>query len=255
MGAAEEDPDAEDWSGEKGPHAVSLSSYYLCKYPVTQAIFKAVMQERNPAHFTGDDCPVENVSWLDAAVFCNQLNDLLGLEACYFADNNFHALYGKTPAGYEFLNEHGEVYIRPNARGYRLPTEAEWEYASRGGNSKQNTKYAGGNKLKEVGWFDTNSHGETKYVGLKQPNALGLYDMSGNIWEWCQDWWAKDYYVECASNGIILAPVGPDVGSLRALRGGGWVNSPQYCRVVYRYSWYPGFRRNSFGFRLCLVSR
>jgi formylglycine-generating enzyme required for sulfatase activity len=252
MGVSKDDPDAVDLFGEIGLHEVSLSSFYLCEHAVTQAVFKAVMQGHNPAYFTGDDRPVEQVSWLNAAVFCNQLNEILGMEPCYFADNNFHTPYGETAIGYEFPNE-GEVYIRSNAQGYRLPTEAEWEYAARAGEA---CKYAGSNKLKEVGWFDTNSHRETKPVGLKQPNAFGLYDMSGNVWEWCQDWWTKEYYQECAAKGIVFNPVGPETGSHRVSRGGGWlVDHPQYCRAAYRNRWGPGFRYYNLGFRLCLVSR
>lgn len=249
MGAAKDDPDAYEDSGEIGQHEVSLSPFYLGKYPVTQGVFQAVMNGHNPSAFIGDDRPIETVSWFDAAEFCNQLNKLLDLEPCYFADKNFRNPYEKTAEGYE-LSDDGEVYIRYGAQGYRLPTEAEWEYAARAG---EFCKYVGSDNLKEVGWFDTNSHRESKPVGLKQLNAFGLYDMSGNVWEWCQDWCANDYYLECADKGIVHNPFGPNIGSGRVIRGGSWLYDSQYCRVACR-----GFTSGSYhdiGFRLCLVSR
>lgn len=253
MGAADDDPDAVDWSGEKGPHSVALDAFYLAKHPVTQALFKAVMDGFNPSEFIGDDRPVESVSWFDAAVFCNQLNEMTGLQPCYFADPDHRQLYGKTPKGYDLPNE-GDVFIRPNTKGYHLPTEAEWEYAARGGPHWQdNFTYAGSNKLKEVGWYEKNSHQETKPVGLKQPNSLGLFDMSGNVWEWCQDWWDKGYYQQCVAKGTVKNPFGAAKGSDRVRRGGGWYHAPRGCRVACRNRWLPESRINSFGFRLCLA--
>lgn len=250
MGATEDDPDVEaDW-GEIGLHEVSLSPYYLCQHPVTQAVFKAVMHGRNTSSFTGEDRPVENVSWFDAAVFCNQLNEILGLEPCYFADKSFHTPYGKTPTGYELPNE-GEVYIRPNAQGYRLPTEAEWEYAARAGKPY---KYAGSDKLKEVGWFRQNSHLETKPVGLIYSNAFGLYDMSGNVEEWCQNWWAIGRYQGDTRKETVHNPIGPTVATNRIRRGGSWASPSSRCLVAYDSFGDPDYRSGDIGFRLCLVS-
>ena len=135
-------------------------------------------------------------------------------------------------------------------RSYRLPTEAEWEYAARGGNKSKGYKYAGSNKLKEVAWYWENSHDETKDVGLKFPNELGLYDMSGNVWEWCQDWYSKEYYEECQKEGTVINPAGPKNGVYRVLRGGGWSNTPQYCRCTNRNLNPPEYRINNVGFRL-----
>ena len=167
------DDDAEAYSWEKPRHSVQISAFHLGRFPVTQALWRAVVQAENPndsgpsldpepSFFTGDQRPVEQVSWDDVQVFLRKLNDL-------------------TKAS------------RPKEHAYRLPTDAEWEYAARGGNKSQGYKYAGSNKLQEVGWFSDNSHSETKPVGLNDPNELGIYDMTGNLWEWCEDVWHDNY--------------------------------------------------------------
>ncbi len=138
-----------------------------------------------------------------------------------------------------------------------MPTEAEWEYAARGGTrnatqtgASSQTKYAGSDKLKEVGWYDANSHGETKRVGLKEPNELGLYDMSGNVWEWCEDDW-HDNYKGAPADGSAWIDA-PERGSNRVMRGGSWNFDAQYCRVASRTSYPPGNRWYTIGFRLAL---
>ena len=209
MGASSNDADAND--DEKPAHRVTVSSFYIGKYEVTQAQWKAVMGT-NPSNWKGDNLPVEQVSWDDVQEFIRKLN----------------AKTGKT---------------------YRLPTEAEWEFAARGGNSSRGYKYSGSNDLNSVVWYYDNSGSKTHPVGTKSPNELGIYDMTGNVWEWCSDWYDSSYYSSAAQTN----PKGPTSGSARVLRGGGWDNSARRCRVSGRGSSYPGIRIYYIGFRLVLV--
>jgi formylglycine-generating enzyme required for sulfatase activity len=198
--------------GEKGVaepvHAVTLSDFEIGKYPVTQKLWQEIMGA-NPSHFKGcDDCPVEKVSWDDVQEFLKKLN------------------------------------TRYPGKTYRLPTEAEWEYAARGGSLSKGFVYAGSNDLKEVGWFDENSDYKTHPVGGKKANELGLHDMSGNVWEWCADWYGT------YSSGSQTNPTGPTTGSYRVGRGGSWYSYARYCRVSYRGYYAPGGRYFYLGFRL-----
>ena len=200
---------------EKPAHRVRLSDFYLGRFPVTQALWKSVMNGDNPSYFKGDERPVEQVSWdRITKEFLPALEKMTGI-------------------------------------AFRLPTEAEWEYAARGGPyHKDGLLYAGSNKLKEVGWFEDNSHLETKPVGLKHPNQLGLYDMSGNVWEWMQDLYSGDYYKECQKKGLVIDPPGPEEGVNRVMRGGGYWYGAQYCRAAYRGSYRPAGDYRCLGFRL-----
>lgn len=190
---------------------VTLDSYHIGKYPVTQGLWKAVMgADNNPSYFRGDDRPVERVNWHEANDFIDKLNHI-------------------------------------TKKTYRLPSEAQWEFAARGGKKSQEFEYAGSNKLKEVGWYDGNSHTETKPVGLKAPNELGLYDMSGNVDEWC-----LDYYENLDQKGSATNPEGPPEGDYRVIRGGSWFNYPGSCRVSYRGRSNPEGRHDFQGFRLSL---
>jgi formylglycine-generating enzyme required for sulfatase activity len=202
-----------DCGGDERPaHRVAVGDFYLGKYEVTQAQWRAVMGS-NPSFFKGcDRCPVENVSWDDAQEFIRRLNQLTG-------------------------------------KRYRLPTEAEWEYAARGGELSRGYKYAGSDDPDAVAWYDGNSGGKTHPVGGKTPNELGLYDMTGNVWEWCQDWYGSDYY----SGSPSANPQGPASGSFRVYRGGSWYFIAKNCRVADRFYYSPDYRSSNLGFRLCLV--
>ena len=207
MGAtSEQDCDAYDI--EEPVHSVTLSSYYIGKTEVTQALWKAVMGS-NPSKFKGENLPVENVSWDDCQVFVRKLNSLTG-------------------------------------QNFRLPTEAEWEFACRGGNNSLGYKYSGSDNIDNVAWFDCNSGRKTHFVATKSPNELGIYDMSGNVWEWCSDWYDK------YSSGAQTNPKGPESGSFRVYRGGGWGSRTGRCRSSLRDNNYPTFRDCGVGLRLAL---
>jgi formylglycine-generating enzyme required for sulfatase activity len=201
--------DEDAYDSESPVHQVTLSDFAIGKYPVTQAQWKAVMGS-NPSYFKGDDLPVENVSWDNCQEFILKLN----------------AKTGKT---------------------FRLPTEAEWEYAARGGNKSNGYKYSGGNILVHVAWCNDNSNSKAHTVGTRRANELGIYDMSGNVLEWCSDWYGS------YSSGSQTNPTGPSSGSIRVLRGGSWSSSARYCRVSNRYCDGPDSRNSNYGFRLILV--
>ena len=207
MGAtSEQGCDAYDW--EKPVHSVTLSGYYIGKTEVTQALWQAVMGS-NPSYFEGDDLPVEQVSWDDCQEFIRKLNSLTG-------------------------------------QNFRLPTEAEWEFACRGGNNSRGYKYSGSNYIDNVAWYDGNSGGKTHPVATKSPNELGIYDMSGNVWEWCCDWYG-DY-----TSGALTNPKGPESGSLRVHRGGCWIYYARFCRSSFRHFNFPTHRYYYLGLRLAL---
>jgi len=233
----------EDASEDEHPqHRVTVSSFHLGQFPVTQALWRAVVSARisridgvtsshpvntgnklepNPARFQGDERPVEQVSWHDVQIFLEKLN----------------ALTKET---------------RPKDHFYCLPAEAEWEYAARGGKCyKENYKYAGSDRLKDVGWFNENSGSETKPVGLKYPNQLGLYDMSGNVYEWCEDD-GHDNYEGAPKDGSAWVD-NPARGSFRVIRGGNCNYTAQHCRSAYRNDREPAYRLNLVGFRLALA--
>ncbi len=204
------------------PHEVVVSSFYMDKYLVTQEEYKRVMG-KNPSRWKSDKNPVEQVRWSDAVRYCNARSRLEGLQSCYDLQTwecNF------------------------NADGYRLPTEAEWEYACRAGNK---TTYFFGiepSKLTDYAWFDKNSNGRPRPVGRKRPNPWGLYDMYGNVWEWCNDFYKVDYYQESPQEN----PKGPNAGETKVVRGGSWKFSSESCRSGYRYNEAPGYADVCFGY-------
>ena len=207
MGATSEQG-SDAWDDEKPAHQVTLSPYYIGETEVTQELWQAVMGS-NPSNFKGMQLPVEKVSWNDCQEFVRKLNQQTG-------------------------------------QNFRLPTEAEWEYAARGGNKSRSYKYSGSNSLGDVAWYDTNSGSKTHEVKTKLANELGLYDMSGNVWEWVQDW-KGDYSSSAQTN-----PKGPSSGSYRVDRGGGWDFRARDCRVSYRSFSSPGSRSSFLGLRLAL---
>ena len=207
MGAPDKDSDAYD--DEKPLHRVTLSDYYIGETQVTQSLWKAVMGD-NPSNWKGDNLPVEHVSWNECQEFIKQLNKKTG-------------------------------------KTFRLPTEAEWEFAVRGGKKSQGFKYSGSNNIGDVAWYGDNSGSKTHPVKGKRANELGLYDMSGNVWECCQDWYG-DY-----SDSAQTIPLGPSSGSNRVLRGGSWNNRARLCRVASRSYYSPVDRYDGSGFRLALV--
>jgi len=199
------------FDGEKPSHRVTLSDFFIGKYEVTQAQWRVIMGN-NPSYFKGDNLPVEWVSWNDVQLFIRKLNAHTGMQ-------------------------------------YRLPTEAEWEFAARGGNMSNGYKYSGSNNVGSVAWYTDNSGNKTHPVGTKAPNELGIYDMSGNVWEWCSDWY-DSYSTNAQTN-----PQGASIGSYRVNRGGSWYGNAWLSRISLRNFYTTDFRDNSRGFRLAYSSK
>lgn len=206
--------DDEAYDNESPVHSVTVDSFYMSEIVVTQALWKAVMgdKSKNPSYFEGANLPVEKVSWNDCIGFIRKLNRMTG-------------------------------------KNFRLPTEAEWEYAARGGNVGNQSygfKYPGSDTIDDVAWYDGNRKYHTHAVKTKFPNELGIYDMSGNVWEWCQDWYGS------YNNDPQINPKGPSDGSARVLRGGSWNYYAGDCRVSSRSNRAPGLGSYFIGFRLVL---
>ena len=240
MGCTPEQTDC--GSNESPVHEVTLTDFYIGKYEVTQAQWATIVPEYAPdySYGQGDTHPVYPISWYDAVTFCNRLSQQEGYTPVYYADAGFTQIY-------DALNDgSGTVYQDPTANGYRLPTEAEWEYAARGGAQSEGYQYSGSNDIDEVAWYDGNDNSQSEPAGTKAPNELGIYDMSGNVWEWCWDWWDSGYY----DDSPACAPLGPTGGSGRVLRGGLWGNTASFSRVANRFNYPPGNRAYTFGFRL-----
>ncbi len=235
---------------EKPVHKVTLSSFEIGKTEVTQSQWVSVMGS-NPASFRGDSLPIGSVNWYDVVEFCNKLSSLSGLSPCYTIDKT-----RKDPNNTSSSDDvKWLVSCDFSANGYRLPTEAEWEYACRGGKQSAGYKYSGSNNVHEVAWYSGNSDSKTHPVGQKKANELSIYDMSGNIYEWCWDWYSSDFY----SNSPLRNPQGPSSGSSRVQRGGSWGGSgvswrdfgEGSVRCALRIHYYADGRDISFGFRLC----
>lgn len=228
-------------------HSVTLNSFYIGKYQVTQGEYQAVMGS-NPGYSfgVGENYPVYEVSWYDAIKYCNLRSMNEGLAPAYSVNSSTDpedwVEVPWDPNNYAVLDA---AICNWDANGYRLLTEAEWEYAARGGTNNPNYLYSGSDNLDAVAWHVNNSDGNTHPVGGKAANGLGIYDMSGNVFEWCWDWF--DYYSSSPSNN----PKGPESGSSRVMRGGSWHNGSSYCRVVYRLNCAPDGKFSNGGFRVC----
>ena len=209
---------------ERPVHKVTLNSFYMCNHEVTQEEWETVMGN-NPSYFKGESRPVETVSWIDVINYCNNRSLLEGRNPCYSFDN--------------------EIYVCDfTANGYRLPTEAEWEYAAKGGQKSQDKSLTKNNNLNNFAWYNNNSEGFTHKVMQKQSNELGLYDMSGNVYEWCWDWYDNYDYKDQEN------PTGANTGKSRVVRGGSWNYSEEYCYTNIRDYETPNLKYNYIGFRV-----
>lgn len=211
MGATPEQGDKTNYA--RPVHQVTLTQdYYMATTEVTQGLYRAVMGDNPSRHALGDDYPVDGVTYLDALRFCEKLGEITG-------------------------------------RRFSLPTEAQWEYAARGGHKapKQQTPYVGSANIGSVGWYDHNSARTPHPVAQKQPNALGLYDMSGNVWEWCLDWY-DDY-----TSAPQTDPAGAASGAMRVSRGGSWCNGSRFARLSNRDSSFPTSGNDCLGFRVVML--
>lgn len=243
--------DNEAYDRERSEHVVKITKdFYIGRFLVTQAVWKAVMGGHSPSHFKGDNRPVERVSWQD--IVKGKQDE--SLPVSFLAQ-----LHEQFPLKERSLKDWQ----------FRWSTEAEWEYATKGGHHAavfdlENPprvadlyyKYGGSDKLKHVGWFDQTSHNETKEVGQLKPNELRLYDMSGNVFEWCLDrteWLSSEFYKACHQRGVVEDPLGTE-GHNRVYRGGSWHLVAQFCRSSYRLDWRPANRDVDVGFRLVLAS-
>jgi len=187
---------------------VEIAPFQLAKYPVTQALYFEVTK-KSPSVFKSDNKPVESISWHEAITFCNLLSQQSGFDEVYEIND-------------------AEIALNINANGYRLPSDAEWEYACRAG--EKEVRYG---EINDIAWYKENSNNATQEVGLKQPNAWGLYDMLGNVWEWCWDIYDKEVY-----------------GSYRVFRGGGWSDKARGCLASNRRRSHPTYQIDDLGLRL-----
>lgn len=214
--------------GDEKQTTVKLNTFFVAEFPVTQALWQAVMHN-NPSKYIGQQNPVDKVSWLDCAAFCNKINETFGLEPPYKKTSEDRYEWQVTGAH------------------FRMPTEVEWACAARAG---QETKYAGSNKLRQVGWYDDNNEYSTMPVGLKFSNAWGLYDMSGNVWEWCWDDYVSDSIEKLSQINVAENPYFYDGQDGRVLRGGSWHSNAHRSRLQYRNDGPAGIGWSNSGFRL-----
>lgn len=225
---------------KKGFTEITLPSFYIGKYEVTQDQYQEIMRT-NPSSFTygppAPNRPVEHVSWYDAVLFCNTLSLQEGLEPSYYADSEFKQIY----SGGNY------IYWKQGTNGYRLPTETEWEFAARGGAKSKGYLYAGSDDVDQIAWYRDNAIGTTHAVGEKYPNELGIYDFSGNVSEWCWDYYNEYFYY---SINEIYNPTGPASGAHRVVRGGSWYFFSNWSKLNYRQYYEPAYKDSDIGFRI-----
>ncbi len=249
---------------EKPAHKVKVKSFYISKYEVTVKQYKEFINDKSFKEFSAfrehkmpdppdtswfqghpatkayydrigkkwwgwrDNYPMQHVTWFDAIAYCNWLSEKEGYEKCYYEQD-------------------GAIYCDFSKNGYRLPTEAEWEYAARGGQKSHNYIFSGSNDFNEVGWVDDNTFlTGPRPVGMKKPNELGIYDMTGNVWEWCYDWYSMYFY----ENSPVDNPVNETPTGYRVIRGGAWHYRPEYATVTSRDGPKPSYTNYNYGFRV-----
>ncbi len=210
---------------------VTLNNFYIAKYEVTVAEYVRFCRMAGLSEPKGSaNMPATNVTWFESVMYCNWLSKINGLERCYIITRDAKNISVK--------------YIH-QAKGYRLPTEAEWEYAAIGGSKTQNFAYSGSNTPTEIAWF-TDSGKQLHEVGKKAPNELGIYDMSGNSYEWCYDYYDNKYYEQKVNDN----PLGPKVGTARVCRGGSFLGTTETLRITKRFYNSPDYKTQSLGFRV-----
>jgi formylglycine-generating enzyme required for sulfatase activity len=231
MGSKNSDTSAE--LDEQKEHSVTLNTFEISKFEITVWEWKQFIKANKmkmpikPSWGWQDNYPINGITWNEAIAYCNWLSTKEKLQPCY------------SKKGPNFV-------CNFKANGYRLPTEAEWEFAAKGGTNSKGFRYSGSDKLEDVAWYKANSNGQPHTVGTKLPNELGIYDMSGNVWEWCWDWYNKDFYkLEKGDN-----PKGPEMGERRTVRGGSWDSKSNYVRPANRISTIPSKTHEFYGFRI-----
>ena len=231
MGSKDSDNSADN--DEQKEHSVTVKDFEICKFEITVWQWKEYVKANKlkmplkPTWGWQDNYPINNITWYEAIAYCNWLSKREKLDLVYSQNGP-------------------NVTCDFTKNGYRLPTEAEWEYAAKGGNKSKETRYSGSNNQDEIAWHKANSNASPHTIGTKLPNELGIYDMSGNVWEWCWDWYNKDYYkVEDGKN-----PRGPVMGERKSVRGGSWDSKLNYMRPANRISTIPNKTHEFYGFRV-----
>jgi len=232
-------------------YTVSLSNFYISNFPISQEQWTFIMEgnpngiDIYPSYFVDQiKNPVETVTWYEAIIYCNRRSIREGLNPVYSKEGSTNSDTWGTPPTY-LSNNWDSIEMDMTKNGYRLPTEMEWLFAAKGGNLSLRFTYAGSFNIDEVAWYNENSSQSTQQVGLKKTNELGIYDMSGNVWEWCWDWESPDF-----PDGVVFNPTGPANGEYRIQKGGSWWHDEFRCEIVYRGRAQPNYKYYTSGFRI-----